>query len=179
MNRAVRVALALAACAGGMGAAQTRSVSLEEAVKLIARSQSTLRIYAPTMQNPDVTAAYRQAIVRRVLAVIVTTPDAVHQGERNERVVQVAFAGYDTQSAQLYAPKILNAAASVPFVVVDDAFALIGQNLTRVPLPGDPVTVQFTRDPKVVAALVTWVKANAKAAKPVDLKQWLSSRISR
>ncbi|MBZ9752202.1 hypothetical protein GO986_12285 [Deinococcus sp. HMF7620] len=154
-------------------------VPVLQAATLIERAQNSLLIYAPTMQNSDVTSAYRKALVRQVATVIITTPQAVQKGGRNERVVQVAFAGYDTQVAKLYAPKITNAAESVPFVVVDEAFALVGTNLTQVPLPGDPVSVSLVRDPKVVASLAQWVKSNARANPPVDLQQWLAQRLKR
>ncbi|GAA5512532.1 hypothetical protein Dcar01_01246 [Deinococcus carri] len=154
-------------------------VPLPEAAHLITRAQNSLLIYAPTMRNPEVTAAYRQAMTRDVTTVIITTPEAVTQGTRNERVMQVAFAGYDTNVTRLYAPKVTNAASSVPFVVVDEAFALVGRNLTQIPLPGDSVQVNLVRDPKVVGALVKWVKANARANPQVDLLKWFSSRLKR
>lgn len=163
-----------------MASAQSPTrIPLLQGAALIERAQNSLLIYAPTMQNGDVTAAYRKALTRQVTTVIITTSRAVQQGGRNERVVQVAFAGYDTQAAKLYAPNITNAADSVPFVVIDEAFALVGVNLTRVPLPGDPITVDLVRDPRVVSALTQWVKGNARANPEVDLKKWLAQRLKR
>lgn len=161
------------------GAQASPRVALNVAVNLIARAQNSLLIYAPTMQNPEVTTAYRQAVARDVTTVIITTPEAVRQGSRNERVVQVAFAGWDTEVTQLYAPNVTNAATSVPFVVIDETFALVGRNLTRIPLPGDSVQVDLVRDPKIVASLVKWVKANAQANPQVDLLKWFSNRLKR
>lgn len=170
------LALVLATTAGAQASPR---VALNVAASLIARAQNSLLIYAPTMQNPEVATAYRQAATRDVTTVIITTPEAVHQGSRNERVVQVAFAGWDTKATQLYAPKVTNAATSVPFVIIDGTFALVGRNLTRIPLPGDSVQVNLVRDPKVVASLVKWVGANAQANPQVDLQKWFSSRLKR
>lgn len=161
------------------GAQASPRVALNVAASLIARAQNSLLIYAPTMQNPEVATAYRQAVARDVTTVIITTPEAVQQGSRNERVVQVAFAGWDTKVTQLYAPKVTNAATSVPFVVIDGSFALVGRNLTQIPLPGDSVQVNLVRDPKVVASLMKWVKANAQANPQVDLLKWFSGRLKR
>lgn len=161
------------------GAQATPRVPLNVAASLIARAQNSLLIYAPTMQNPEVATAYRQAVTRDVTTVIISTPEAVQRGSRNERVVQVAFAGWDTKVTQLYAPKVTNAASSVPFVVIDETFALVGRNLTQIPLPGDSVQVNMVRDPKVVASLVKWVKANAQTNPQVDLLRWFSNRLKR
>lgn len=161
------------------GAQASPRVTLNVAVNLITRAQNSLLIYAPTMQNPEVTTAYRQVATRDVTTVIITTPEAVQQGSRNERVVQVAFAGWDTKTTQLYAPKVTNAANSVPFVVIDETFALVGRNLTQIPLPGDSVQVDLVRDPKIVASLVKWVGANAQANPQVDLLKWFSNRLKR
>ena len=160
-------------------AAQDRAVSLDEAVKLIGQAQSSLLIYAPTMQNPSVTASYRRAINSLVQVTIITSPQAVNTPGPAERVMPVAFAGYTTKTTTVYAPQIKNLSDSVPFVVVDRRFALAGVNLVQLPLPGDPTTVGLIRDPATVSNLTNWVLANAKANPPVDLLKWFSSHLKR
>ena len=163
----------------GQVTAQTTSLSLSEGTRLLAKAQSTLLIYAPAMRNPEVTASYRKAIGNRVAATIVTSPEAVRGGGPTERVMQVAFAGYDTGVTAVYAPTIQNVKQSVPFVVVDNAYALVGWNLVSVPLPGDDMGVKLVRDPKTVASLSRWVVANARANPKVDLLRWFGRHFRR
>ncbi|GAA5501045.1 hypothetical protein Dxin01_00776 [Deinococcus xinjiangensis] len=159
--------------------AQDQNISITEAAKLIGQAQGTLLIYAPTMQSPEITSGYRKAIGKMVTVTIITSPQAVANPTAAERVMPVAFAGYESKNTTVYAPTIKNLNDSVPFVVVDRKFALAGINLVQVPLPGDAAQIKLIRTPATVNSLASWVIANAKANTPVDLLKWFGRHIQR